>query len=196
MLSDEDCHAGFALPAESWYALRVRSNCERTAWLSLSQKGLETFLPTYRSIRRRWDRTVRLEIPLFPGYLFCRFDFHRRLPILMTPGVVHIVGGAAEPSPVPEEEIAAVRAIVDSCLRAEPWPFLKVGELVRIVDGPLRGIEGILVGLRDKQRLVVSITLLQRSVAVLIDAVWAKPLGMPAARAVTTGWRQAVTASA
>ena len=159
-----------------WFALRVRSNFERTSALSLSQKGYETFLPTYQRRTRRWDRTVDVEVPLFPSYVFCRFDFHRRLPILMTPGVVHIVGNGSLPTPVSSEEISAVRAIVASNVGAERWPFLQVGQRVRITAGPLAGLEGILVQLKGSHRLVVSITLLQRSVAAVIDGGWVQPL--------------------
>jgi transcription antitermination factor NusG len=165
------------LPQHSlpWFALRTRSNFERVCALSLSQKGYEPFLPVYQCRRRRWDRTVDVELPLFPGYLFCRFDFQRRLPILMSPGIVHVVGGRIALEPAPEVEIATVRAIVESNLRAEPWPFLKIGERVRIFDGPLEGVEGLLVGSKRRHRLVVSITLLQRSIAAEIDARWVRP---------------------
>ncbi len=166
-----------------WFALRTKSNFERHSRWSLSQKGYETFLPSYTCRRRRWDRSVDLDLPLFPGYVFCRFDFSRRLPILMSPGVVHIVGGSSAPAPVPESEIDVVRAIVDSQLRAEPWPFLEIGQKVTIVGGPLTGAEGILVSAKGRHRLVVSITLLQRSVAAEIEAVWVRPAARSVARA-------------
>jgi transcription antitermination factor NusG len=170
----------------SWFALRTRSNFERQCAFSLSQKGFETFLPSYRSRRRRWDRTVDLELPLFPGYLFCRFDFGHRLPILMSPGVVHIVGGGSIPEPVPEAEIATVRTIVESQLKAEPWPFLEIGQQVRITAGPLAGVEGILVSAKGRSRLVVSITLLQRSIAAEIDGTWVRPVARNVDRIAST----------
>ena len=166
-----------------WYALRTRSNFERVAALSLSGKGYETFLPVYQCRRRRRDRTVEVELPFFPGYLFCRFDYQRRLPILTSPGVVNIVGGRTFPETVSEVEIATVRAIVESHLRAEPWPFLEMGQPVRIFDGPLAGVEGILVDSKGRHRLVVSITLLQRSIAAEIDARWIRPVPKSMARA-------------
>lgn len=170
-----------------WFALRSRSNFERVCAFSLSRKGYETFLPVYECRRRRWDRTVDVELPLFPGYLFCRFDFQRRLPILMSPGIVNIVGGRTAPEPVPEAEIATVRAIVESHLRAEPWPFLEMGQPVRIFDGPLAGVEGILVDSKGRHRLVVSITLLQRSIAAEIEARWVRPVPKSVARATALG---------
>ena len=170
----------------SWFALRTRSNFERQCASSLAQKGFETFLPTYSSRRKRWDRSVDLDLPLFPGYLFCRFDFRQKLPILMSPGVVHIVGFGSSPSPVEESEIVALQAIVESQLRSEPWPFLKIGQEVKITAGPLDGLQGILVNSKGRHRLVVSVTLLQRSVAAEIDATWVKPVGKSAARVGNT----------
>jgi len=155
-----------------WYALRVKSHCERMTAASLRSRGYEEFLPTYR-LRRRWsDRWVELELPLFPGYVFSRFDARHRLPILQIPSLVHIVGIAKTPLPVDEQEIAAIQAIVHSGLAAQPWPYLRVGDLVRVQYGALSGLEGILVEVRKRHRLVVSVTLLQRSVAVEIDRDW------------------------
>ena len=190
----DDCELDQAQCTDPWYALRVRSNFERVTALSLSQKGYETFLPLYRSRRRRWDRSVDLELPLFPSYLFCRFDFHKRLPILMSPGIVHIVGGGEAPLPVPESEIATVRAISESNLRAEPWPFLELGQRVEIVEGPLVGIEGILVDFKGGHRLVVSISLLQRTIAAVIDGVWVRPARKTNGRATAVAERLAVAA--
>ncbi len=158
-----------------WFALRTKSNFERVSAVSLSQKGYETFLPTWRDRRRRRDRAVDIEVPLFPSYVFCRFDFHRRLPILLSPGIIHIVGGGAGPEPVADSEIEALRAIADAQLRTEPWPFLQVGQRVRIAVGPLAGIEGLLIKFKSGHRLVVSVMLLQRSVAAEIDGSWVYP---------------------
>jgi transcription antitermination factor NusG len=159
-----------------WFALRTRSNFERVSAVSLSRRGYETFLPVYQCRRRRWDRSVDIELPLFPSYLFCRFEFQRRLPILMCPGIIHIVGRSATPEPVSNVEIAAVQAIVSSELRTEPWPFIEVGQRVRIAGGPLAGVEGLLVKFKAGHRLVVSISLLQRSIAAEIDAAWIYPV--------------------
>lgn len=155
-----------------WFALRVRSHCEKPIAAILHNKGYQEFLPLYRS-RRRWsDRTKQLELPLFPGYVFCRFDPCDRLPILTTPGLVHIVGIGKTPVPVDDQEIEAIHAIIRSGLAAEPWPFVKVGNLVRINHGALCGLEGILLEFKKRHRLLVSVTLLQRSVAVEIDRDW------------------------
>jgi transcription antitermination factor NusG len=116
-----------------------------------------------------------LELPLFSGYVFCRFDPNKRLPVLTTPGVSYIVGVGRTPVPVSEAEIHAVRVIVDSGITAEPWPFLEAGNNIRIEDGPLFGIEGIMLKRKQDHRIVVSVTLLRRSVAVELDARWVRP---------------------
>jgi transcription antitermination factor NusG len=169
--------AQWNLPRRRWYAIRVQSRFEATASAILRGKGYEEFLPLYQS-RRRWsDRVKLLDLPLFPGYLFCRFDVSGRLlPILTTPGVICIVGAGKSPIPVGEDEIAAVQAVLRSGLPSSPWPFLNVGAHVYIERGPLTGLEGIVTSADKKYRLVVSVPLLQRSVAVEIDSDWARPI--------------------
>jgi transcription antitermination factor NusG len=139
------------------------------ASVGLEHKGLEPFLPVYRS-RRRWsDRTVEIDQPLFPGYVFCRFDAQKRLPVMTSPGVVSIVGFANQPAPIPDQEIEAVRTVLNSGLAAEPHPFLREGQRVRVTHGSLKDLEGILIKKKADWRLVVSITMLQRSVSVELD---------------------------
>jgi transcription antitermination factor NusG len=164
----------------SWFAIRIQSRLGNVASATLRGKGFEEFLPMYR-IRRRWsDRLKELEAPLFPGYLFCRFDVNDRLlPILTTPGVISIVGAGKTPIPVEDHEIDAVRAILRSGLAAQPWPLLSVGSRVCIEGGPLTGVEGIITNADKVYRLVVSVSLLQRSVAVEIDRDWARPISAP-----------------
>ena len=160
-----------------WYALQIQAKLGSVASATLRGKGYEEFLPLYRS-RRRWsDRVKELEIPLFPGYLFCRFDVSDRLmPILTTPGVIGIIGAGKTPVSVDDEEIEAVRAILRSGLAARPWPFLRVGSKVYMEAGPLVGVEGIITNTDKVYRLIVSVRLLQRSVAVEIDRAWARPI--------------------
>jgi transcription antitermination factor NusG len=161
---------------DPWFAIRVRSRNEKIIASALHSKGYEVFLPLYDSKRRWSDRVKELELPLFPGYLFCRLDIQKRLPILKTPGVIDILGFSKTPVPIDETEIAAIQSIVASRLNAEPWPFLKVGQTVRVERGPLLGLEGILVALKKPYRLVASVTLLNRSVAVEIDRDWVSPV--------------------
>jgi transcription antitermination factor NusG len=160
----------------SWYALRVRSWFEKIVAIHLQARGYESFLPLYRH-RRRWsDRFKELELPLFAGYVFCQFSPLNRLPILSIPGVVCVVGVGRTPLPVDEAEIAALQVAAKSGLPQHPWPFLRIGQKVRIENGPLCGVEGILSGVRGQHRLVLSITLLQRSVAVQVDEASVQPL--------------------
>lgn len=159
-----------------WFALQIKPRHEKMAAWALHNKGYEKFLPLYRSQRRWSDRIKELDVPLFPGYVFCRFDPEDRLPVLTTLGVVAVVGMGKTPSAVAEGEIAALQAVVLSGAQATPWPFLEVGQAVRIELGPLAGLEGILTDFKNRQRLVVSVSLLQRSVAVEIDRAWISPI--------------------
>jgi len=163
-------------PGLPWYAVRVRSHCEHMASAMLDSRGYERFLPTFRS-RRRWsDRVKQLQVPLFPGYVFCRFDAARRTPILECAGVAGIVGFGNHLAPIPADEIASIQAILQSSLPFEPYPFLSVGQKIQIDRGPLAGVEGVVVAVKSGFRLVASVTLLQRSVSVEIDREWASPL--------------------
>jgi transcription antitermination factor NusG len=158
-----------------WFALFVRVNHEKLVSTALRSKGFEEFLPLHR-MRRRWsDRTKEIQSPLFPGYVFCRFDLNHRLPILTTPRVQAIVGNGKLPIPVEEREIQNLRLIIESQLQAERWPYLRVGQTVRIEQGVLDGLEGVLVATKKPHRVVVSVELLQRSVAVEIDETWIRP---------------------
>ena len=173
-----------------WYALRVQSRLGSLTSTTLRGKGYEEFFPLYYA-RRRWsDRIKKMELPLFPGYLFCQFDVSDRLSILTTPGVIGIVGAGKIPVPVDLDEIEAIRAILRSGLVVQPWPLLHVGSKVYIEGGPLAGLEGIIANTDKVYRLIVSVSLLQRSVAVEIDREWARPIadGM-GPRAVTLSER-------
>jgi transcription antitermination factor NusG len=160
----------------AWFALRVRSNYERLVASMLTGKGYPQFLPTYRKLSRWSDRKKNIELPLFPGYVFSHFDVTHRLPVLTIPGVVHIVGAGHKPEAIPDEEIHAVQRFVSSGFAVEPWPFLHVGESVVVESGSLAGLEGILTQVKNQYRLVVSLTLLQRSVAVEMDRDCVRPV--------------------
>jgi transcriptional antiterminator NusG len=159
-----------------WFALRVRSNYERVAQLHLRQRGYEEFAPAYHQERSWSDRKKIVEQFLFPGYVFCRVNPSMRLPVLTIPGVVGLVGFGKIPAPVPDQEIEHVRTMVQSGLLVTPWPFLEIGQGVLIERGPLSGVEGILQEVKGRFRLVVSISLLQRSVSTEIDRNWVRPL--------------------
>ena len=161
----------------SWFALQTRSRWEGTAAGLLRAKGLETLLPTY-STRRKWsDRSKLVESPLFPGYVFCRFDVHNRLPVLITPGVISVVGRGKTPVAIDDLEIVSIQAAIESGVPIEPWPYLEIGERVRIQKDALEGMEGILTSFKGSHRVVISVTLLRRSVALEIDRSRITPLG-------------------
>ena len=178
-----------------WFALRVKSRSEKMVSTIARNKGFEEFLPLYQS-RRRWsDRFKSVDVPLFPGYVFCRLNPEFRLPLLTIPGVLSFVGIGKVPVPIDDAEIAAIQTAVGSGLLAEPYPFLEVGQRVRIAEGPLTGIEGLLVEVRKQQRLAVSVSLLKRSVAVEIDRHWVRPLDA-GGREISVQIRPALAASA
>jgi len=168
-----------------WFALQVRSRYENIVTAHLSGMGYESFLPLYMC-RRRWsDRFKEIECPLFPGYVFCRLNPLNRLPILMIPGVFLIVGMGKTPIPIDEAEIAAIQSAVKSGLPSQPWPFVQIGQRVQIEHGPLCGLEGVLLDFRGRHRLVLSVTLLQRSIAVQVEDAWVTPI--PKYRRAYTG---------
>lgn len=165
--------------SQPWFAVQVRAKHENTAATVLRGKGYDPFLPLYKC-RKRWsDRIKEAELPLLPGYLFCRFNPLDRLPILVTPGVIQVVGIARIPTPIDEAEIAALQTAVRSGLPSQPWPFLEVGQRVRVDYGPLTGHEGFLLEFRGHHRIILSITLLQRSVAVQVDSAWVSVVSPP-----------------
>jgi transcription antitermination factor NusG len=159
-----------------WFALQVHTKHELGVANFLRGRGYDPFLPLYRC-RKIWsDRIKEVDTALFPGYMFCRLNLRHRLPVLSVPGVIRIVGYNRLPAPVDEVEINAIQAIVASGLPNQPWPYLQVGDRVYIDRGPLRGLEGILVEVRGVHRLILSVTLVQRSVAVEIDSAFVRTL--------------------
>lgn len=159
-----------------WFALRLRSHYERTSQAHLRERGYESFAPSYR-VEQRWsDRVKLIEKFLFPGYIFCRFEPNDRLPVLTVPGVVDVVGFGKSPQPIPDEEMERVRRMVESGLPIAPHPYVEVGQKVLIERGPLAGVEGILIEVKAKTRLVVSVNLLRRSVSAEVDRDAIRPI--------------------
>lgn len=165
-----------SVAAFPWYGVRVKSRFEFVTARLLRQKGFEEFLPLYRSKRVWSDRVKELDVPLFPGYVFCRFDTGRLLEVLTTAGVVHVISVGRQPIPVEKTEMDAVRSICVSGLTARPWPFLESGRRVLVEKGPLAGIEGRVISAKGEWRLVVSVSLLQRAVSTEIDREWIRPI--------------------
>lgn len=159
-----------------WYAIYTCARHEKSVSQQLERKCVEHFLPLYEAVHRWKDRRVRVQLPLFPGYLFVRIAPCQRLKVLEVPSVVRMVGFNGVPAALAEEEILSLRSGLAGDLRIEPHPYLKVGRRVRVVRGPLAGREGILVRKKDCLRLVISIDLIMRSMAVEVDAADVEPL--------------------
>jgi transcription antitermination factor NusG len=162
-----------------WYCVHTRSRHEDTVYQRLSDKKMQAFLPKLEVWSRRKDRRKKIQKALFPGYLFVyeNLDPRRGLEILKTPGVVKILGNEAGPMPVPEIQIESIKKILDGKAAVSSFPYLKEGQLVRVVDGPLRGCEGFLIKIKEeKGKLVISIDLLQRSVSVEIESASVEPI--------------------
>jgi len=163
---------GLAVAPPPWYVIHTRSRHEDKVEFSLLHKGLEIFLPRITVRSRRQDRRIYLEVPLFPGYLFVHSDLESRAyyEIIRLPGVVRLLGINGRPSPVPLEKIESIKTILASDRPYSPWNYLGQGKQVRILEGPLAGVIGIILKRREKKRrLVVAVELFQRSVAVELE---------------------------
>ena len=158
-----------------WFALQVHTRRESVVEQALRRKSYETFLPTYKECRQYSDRVRKIDSALFPGYLFCRLNVENRLSVLTTPGVYDVVRAGERFQPVEESEIAAIQQVVTSGCAAKPWPFLKAGDRVRVQFGSLAGVTGYLISEKGTERLVLSISMLQRSVSVEVDRTWVQP---------------------
>lgn len=153
-----------------WYAVHTRHQHEKTVASMLANKGFEVFLPLYSEVRQWRDRRKKVELPLFSCYVFLRGDLDRRLAILTTPGVHGVVASGGKLAGIAEEEIEAVQSLIENRINVEPHPFLKCGDLVRVKSGALTGLEGFLVRKKGETRLIISVNLLERSVAAEVDS--------------------------
>lgn len=165
----------------AWYALYTRHQHEKNVVRSLSGKGFEVFLPLYTAVHRWKDRDKKLSLPLFPCYIFLQNPSERWQSILATPGVHSVVGFAKQPATISSVEIEAIKRVVGSCLKLEPHPFLRCGDRVRLTAGPLAGLEGLLLRKKGIWKLLVSVEMLQRSVAVEVDASMVERVGVRSA---------------
>jgi transcription antitermination factor NusG len=166
-----------------WFAVYTCANHEKRVAEQFTNRGIAHFLPQYDTMSRWKDRRVLLQRPLFPGYLFVQLALRNRLQVQQVPGVVGLVGFNGAPTAIEEIEIARVRDLLGSGLRAEPHPFLTVGRRVRVKRGPLTGLEGILLRRKSRLRFVISVELIQRSMAVEMDEGDLEPLSTRAANA-------------
>jgi len=152
-----------------WFALVVKPRFDKAVAQALESKGYETLVPVYKKHHRYGNRAKHFELPLFPGYVCCRFDVQARLPVMTTPGVIRVLGVQNVPAPLSDVEITSLQTAMKAQLPIQPFPFVTAGQRVRINSGVLAGVEGIVLGLKGELRLVLSITLLQRSVVLEID---------------------------
>jgi transcription antitermination factor NusG len=159
-----------AMSQSRWYAAYTCANHEKRVAAELAARDVEHFLPLYNSVRRWKDRRVELDLPLFPGYVFIHLALRDRMRVVQIPSVVRLVGFGGLPIPLPDTEMEVMRSELSRSLRAEPHPFLTVGRRVRITAGPFAGLEGVLKRKKSGLRVVVSLELIQRSIAVDVDA--------------------------
>ena len=162
-----------------WYAVHTSCRHEDMVHMRLAAKEIPVFLPKIEKWSTRKDRKKRIRVPLFNGYLFINvhLDKYTWLHVLKTPGVARIVGNQNEPVPIPDEQIDSIRILLNNDVMLNPVPYLKIGQRVRIVNGPLTGVEGILVKTHPgKNKLVVSVDLLQRSLCVELNSIDVEPL--------------------
>jgi transcriptional antiterminator NusG len=161
--------ATIEMPA--WYCIHTQTRKEGEVKTALQQQGLEIFLPIVSVPSRRRDRKVTLHVPLFPGYLFINAQIDTKVfhKIIKTHYVFRLLGNS-QPASIPEAEVAAIKAIVAGDRPYYPWRFLEKGKKVRVIDGPLAGVEGVILERsQQKRRLVVGVELFRRSVAVELD---------------------------
>jgi transcription antitermination factor NusG len=155
-----------------WYAIQARTGREKNAALLLENAGYQCYLPLIKPTRQWSDGVKQTEVSLFPEYLFCRMNPDNRLPVLTTAGVVRIAGVGETLLPVEEQEIAAIQQVAKSGVSMIPWPYLQTGHVVCLENGPLSGLSGIILRIKSGLRLVLSISLLRRSIAVDVDREW------------------------
>jgi transcription antitermination factor NusG len=152
-----------------WYAAYTSANHEKRVAQQLEWRSVDHFLPVYESVRRWKDRRVRLQWPLFPGYVFVRLRLPDRLRVLAVPGVARLVGFDGRPTPVPAEDIEAIRTCLAGNRDVQPHPYVRCGQRVRVLSGPLAGFSGIVLRQKNRTRFVISFDVLERSVAVEMD---------------------------
>jgi len=152
-----------------WYALYTYARHEKRVAEQIERRQLSCFLPSYRCVRRWKDRRKELELALFPGYVFVHMSLSNRLKVLQVPGAVRLVSFQGQPASVPAEEIEALRNRLSGSAKVEPHPYFRAGRRVRVRSGPFQGLEGVIVRRKDRCRLVFSIDLIQRSLAIEVD---------------------------
>lgn len=153
-----------------WYAVSTRSRHEKYVRDQLRAQGIEPLLPVVRRFNQWKDRKKAVDFPLFSGYCFARFTLEAKLAVLKAPGVVRIIGSGGDPEPIPDAEMEAVKRLITQALPYDSHPYLREGMRVRIVRGPLEGMEGVLARKENRHRVVISVHLIQQAAAVEVDS--------------------------
>ena len=162
----------------SWYAVYTKPKHERTVNSHLVQEGITAFLPEIERWSRRRDRKKKVSYPIFPGYLFINTDLNgdSRLKVIKTKGVVRILGNKGIPTAIPACQIDAIKKAIDNKKTITTYPYLKKGQIVRVIHGPLNGVEGIFLSEKGKEKLIVAVDILQRSVSIEIEEADVEPV--------------------
>jgi transcription antitermination factor NusG len=156
-------------PESHWYAARTVARHEKQVARQLTSRSLEFLLPVYETVHRWKNGRKKLELPLFPGYIFVRIPLLQRVQVLEVPGIAYLVGSQSGPIPVAEQEVSTVQRLMHRDLRREPFPYLQIGRRVNIRSGPLAGMQGVLLRINNHFRVVISVDLIMSSVAVEVD---------------------------
>jgi transcription antitermination factor NusG len=159
-----------------WYALWTKSRHEKHVRDQLAEQGIEPLLPLVKRISQWKDRKKQIEIPLFPGYCFARFSWEDRYHALRAHGVVRVIGNCGKPEPIPDHEIEAIIKLMTHTLPYDSHPYLREGMQVRIIRGPLEGVEGVLSRKEKRNRVIIAIHLIQQAAAVEVDSADIAPL--------------------
>jgi len=159
------------VPGLPWYVIRVKSNTERVVAQSLTNRGITVFLPLEKRLSKRKNFGL-IETPLFPGYVFAQFEYRAALPVVTCPGVVHIICRGTVPEPVDPAEMHSLLVLSQTAVSMSLLPTFARGQKVRITGGPLADVEGIVISDNGSQRLILSVTLLRRSVVAQMDRSW------------------------
>jgi transcription termination/antitermination protein NusG len=182
MLNDAILEDNFTL---RWYAAYTRSNHEKSSAQQMAKRSIEHLVPTYESVRTWRDRRKRLDLPLFPGYVFVRVALENRLSVLNVPGVVRLVGFANRPVALADAEIEKLRTVVKHGLHAEPHAYLTIGRRVRITRGALQGMEGLLIRKKGRVRLLLSVDLIRQSAMIEVDSSDVEPVSVSTSSAIS-----------
>lgn len=172
-ISTKETHDSPAIDPAFWFAIQTYPRHEKSVSAQLTTKGVDNYLPVVTRMHQWSDRRKQVEVPLFPCYAFVRIkpSVERRVQVLQVGGVLGFVGSGRQGLPIPDNQIEYIRTLLQNKISLDPYPFLKIGQRVRIRGGSLDGIEGILVRRNGTRRLVISVYTLERSLSVCVEGL-------------------------